>query len=98
MGEEKFRRALTRLLGLGTPESILILMYNYKQYADAQFSVYLGFTFENVQAWPQDVFLQAFLDNLPPALYPLMDGRLYEGQERLPLHVASPGDTSLGKE
>jgi hypothetical protein len=87
MGEEKFRFTLSKLLDLGAKDSILILMNNYKQYACAQFSIYVGFTFENVRHWPNKVFFNVFMDNLPSPVVPLLDGRLYQGKDELPLYL-----------
>jgi hypothetical protein len=84
IGEKKFRFALNRLLKLGNKNSILILMHNYKEFACVQFSIYLGFTFENINYWSNTVFFDKFINNLPPDLYPLIDGRLYTGKDSLP--------------
>lgn len=86
MGEEKFRIALDKLLTFGSKDSILILMHNYQEYACAQFSIYVGFTFENVRAWPKRVFFDEFINNLSAEMFPLIDGRLYTGKDVLPLH------------
>ncbi len=87
MGEEKFRLALGQLLPLGTKQSILILMRNHKEYACTQFSVYIGFTFENVNAWPQGLFLNFFFTKAPPEAISLLNRRLYTTKEMLPLYL-----------
>lgn len=87
MGEEKFRTALSKLTLLGIKNSMLILMHNYKNFACAQYSIYIGFTFENVENWPKDIFFARWIDNFPPDLYPLIDGRLYESKETLPEYL-----------
>lgn len=87
MGEEKFRIALSKLLGLGVDNSILILMSNYIDYPCAQFSIYVGFTFENIRYWPENPFFTAFIETLPHDILPLIDGRLYEGKDELPLYL-----------
>ncbi len=89
MGEEKFRIALLKLLDLGTKDSILILMSNYKDYPCAQFSIYVGFTFDNVRRWPTDPFFDVFINSLPSDILPLLDGRLYEGKDELPLYLTN---------
>lgn len=85
MGEIKFRWALDKLIKLGTKDSILILMHNYKQAACAQFSIYIGFTFENIKNWPNGVFVDTLFERLSTDLVPLLDGRLYEKGDTLPL-------------
>ena len=87
MGEEKFRMVLSKFLDLGTKDSILILMSNYKDYPCAQFQIYVGFTFENVGHWPEGPFFDSFINNLPPDIPPLLDGRLYEGNDELPFYL-----------
>jgi hypothetical protein len=71
----------------GSQRSVLILMHNYKHYSCAQFSIYLGFTFENIRTWPKNSFFDNFINSLPAELYPLIDGRLYEGNDKLPLYI-----------
>jgi hypothetical protein len=88
IGEEKFRMALTRFLDLGTKDSILILMSNYKDYPyGVQFQIYVGFTFENIRRWPDGPFFEAFINSLPSDVLPLIDGRLYEGNDELPFYL-----------
>ena len=87
MGEQKFQEALYSLLDYGKNDSILILMDNYRDYPCAQFSMYLGFTFENVKTWPKTPFFDAFMFSIPGDVKVLMDGRLYEGKERLPFYL-----------
>lgn len=90
LGEKDFRILLNELIPLGKPNSILIVMNNYTFVACGQFQFYVGFTFENIQQWPKGVFLDRFVDNLPQALVPLIDGRLYQGNDKLPLYL-TPG-------
>ncbi|MES2212295.1 MAG: hypothetical protein V4490_04065 [Pseudomonadota bacterium] len=87
IGEARFHKVVDTLLPLGGADSLLILMSNYKEYACAQFQVYLGFTFENARSWPKGIFLDSFISNLPQPAYPLIDGRVYEGQDKLPLYL-----------
>jgi hypothetical protein len=88
MGEEKFRTALSRFLDLGTKDSIIILMSNYKDYpCGVQFQIYVGFTFENVRHWPDGPFFESFINSLPSDVLPLLDGRLYEGNDELPFYL-----------
>lgn len=87
MGEEKFRNALSALLCLGTDDSILILMSNYIDYPCAEFSIYVGFTFENIRYWPQEPFFEVFINSLPHDVLPLINGRLYEGKDELPFYL-----------
>jgi len=89
IGEEQYRNVLFKLLDFGQNNSILIVMHNYKEYPRpcAQFSIYLGFTFENVRHFPKEPFLENFLNNLPPDILPLMDGHLYEGKDELPFYL-----------
>jgi hypothetical protein len=90
MGEDKFRKALSQLLDLGTKESILILMNNYLNHPFAQFSIYMGFTFEHVRTWQTDAFLTVFLRSLPYYIFPLLDGRLYVVNDELPFNFMKP--------
>ncbi len=87
MGEEKFRTALSQLAGLTTKDSILILMNNYKSYPCAQFSIYIGFTFEHIKSWPQEPFFDALINSIPEEVQALMNGRLYEGKDELPFNL-----------
>ena len=87
MGEEKFRVALSQLVSFGDGNSILILMHNYKDYPCAQFSIYVGFTFENVNFWPKGPFFDAFINTIPIDVQALIDGRLYEGKDQLPFYL-----------
>lgn len=88
IGEHKFRMALAKFLDLGTKDSVLILMSNYKDYpCGVQFQIYVGFTFENVRHWPDDPFFEAFINSLPSDVLPLLDGRLYEGNDELPFYL-----------
>jgi|GEM_PF-1607776 len=87
MGEEKFRNALSALLCLGADNSILILMSNYIDYPCAEFSIYVGFTFENIRYWPQVPFFEVFINSLPHDVLPLINGRLYEGKDELPFYL-----------
>jgi hypothetical protein len=87
MGEEKFRIALNTLIKHGSQSSILILMNNYKSYGCAQFSIYVGFTFENISFWPKESFFGVLINNLPSDVYPLLDCKLYEGKDELPFYL-----------
>lgn len=87
MGEEKFRTALSYLIKYGEDSSVLILMSNYKDYACAQFSIYVGFTFEHIQSWPKEPFFDVFINSIPSEILPLIDGRLYEGKEEMPFYL-----------
>lgn len=89
IGEEKYRNILFKLLDFGQNNSILIVMHNYKEYPHpcAQFSIYLGFTFENVKNFPKDPFLENFFNSIPTDILPLMDGHLYEGKDELPFYL-----------
>ena len=88
MGEEKFRIALSQLLHFGDKSSILVLMNNYKDYPCAQFSIYLGFTFEHIiGTWPKAPFFDAFINSIPSDIQPLLDGRLYEITDELPFYL-----------
>lgn len=87
MGEEKFRVTLSQLCPFGDNGSILILMSNYKDYPNAQFSIYVGFTFEHIKSWPEGPFFDVFINCLPSDILPLIDGRLYEGKDELPLNL-----------
>ena len=91
MGEEKFQTTLFQLIAFGTDKSILILMNNYKEYTWCdQFSIYLGFTFEHIaKSWPKYPFFDAFISSVPEDIRALMDGRLYEANDQLPLALIS---------
>jgi hypothetical protein len=87
MGEENYQNAIRQLVTLGSKESILIVMHNYKNYACAQFSIYIGFTFEHIKSWTSTPFLDSFINGLPVDVLPLLDGRLYEGGDELPKYL-----------
>lgn len=86
LGEEDYQKVVTKFLDLGYENSLLLAMWNYKQFACGQFSVYLGFTFENASNWQNTPFLHKFLEseNTSAELLPLLDGKLLTGKEKLP--------------
>ncbi len=87
MGEIKFKKAIDYLIKYGANDSVLILMNNYKDFPCAQFSIYVGFTFENIKSWPNQPFFDNFINSLPSDIQPLIDGRLYDGRDKLPLYL-----------
>ncbi len=89
MGESNYRKAINTLLPFGESSSVLIMMHNYKSFSCAQFSMYLGFTFEHVKTWQQQPFLDNFIHSIPQEIYPLLDGRLYESKDELPTYFRS---------
>jgi len=84
IGEKNYQNIISKFADLGANNSMLITMYTYKQFSCAQFSIYLGFTFENLQTWPKTPFIQKFLDESPDDLYPIIDGKIYEADEKFP--------------
>lgn len=87
MGEIKFKKAVDYLTKYGVNDSVLILMNNYKDFPCTQFSIYVGFTFENIKSWPNQPFFDNFINSLPADIQPLIDGRLYEGRDKVPLYL-----------
>jgi len=81
LGQQNYRKILEHFLPLGKQDSVLIAMENYKDYACAQFQIYIGFTFENVKHWDSRFKLQTFIENLPDEVYPLIDQKLFAGEE-----------------
>ncbi|MBL8676975.1 MAG: hypothetical protein JNJ47_06110 [Alphaproteobacteria bacterium] len=84
MGQEVYNEVLKKFLPYGQDTSVLISMSNYKDYACAQFQLYIGFTFENIRQWPPFFYMQSFIDTLPKGLLDLIDGRVYEKDEHPP--------------
>ncbi len=82
LGEKNYQNILKALLSFGEKDSVLITMENYKDYACAQFQIYIGFTFENVRNWDPRFKLQTFIEKIPDEIYPVIDGKLYVGQEK----------------
>lgn len=85
LGEKKYLDLIHALQPFGQPTSILIAMSNYKRLACAQFQLYLGFTFGQVNKWPHDFKMQYFIDNIPSQVDDLIDGRLYTEEDTLPV-------------
>jgi hypothetical protein len=84
LGQDAYHRLLPYFLPLGRPSSVFLVMNNYKDYACGQFQSYIGFTFENISHWPINFKMQDFTDSIPERVHDLIDGRLYEGEEKLP--------------
>ncbi len=89
LGQKAYYQVVNDLLPLGNNDSILISMGNYKNYACGQFQIYIGFTFEHVKQWKQDFKMQDFFDSFPNEVNDLINGRLYEGNEKLPVFSKS---------
>lgn len=84
LGQDAYYRLISHFLPLGRPNSVLLVMNNYKDYACGQYQSYIGFTFENIHYWPANLRMQDFTDSIPDKVHDLIDGRLYEGEEKLP--------------
>lgn len=85
LGEEKYSDLIQALLPYGQEDGLLLTMSNYKKFACAQFQLYLGFTFSQVKKWPMDFKMQYFIDSIPEEIYDLIDGRIYTGNDTLPI-------------
>lgn len=85
LGEEKYINLIQALMTYGKADSILITMSNYKKLACAQFQLYLGFTFGQVKKWPANFKMQYFIDSIPSQIDDLIDGRLYNEEDDLPV-------------
>lgn len=85
LGEKKYQELLPKFLPYGKDNSIILVMNNYKDYACAQFQIYLGFTFKNASNWPSYFLMQSFFDTLPKPLLDIMDGKVYDEGEMPPL-------------
>lgn len=86
LGEANCKKLIDSLSDLGTKESIVIFMSNYGLPC-IQLNIYVGFTFENVRSWPKTPFFSLFINNINHELLPVIDGRLYEKNDRLPLYL-----------
>ncbi len=84
LGQDAYHRLVPYFLTLGRSNSVLLVMNNYKDYACGQYQSYIGFTFENIPHWPVHLKMQDFTDSIPEKVHDLIDGRLYEGEEKLP--------------
>jgi hypothetical protein len=84
MGEARYRKVVHALQGFAKKQSILVVMANYADFAEGQFQVYIGFTFENLNEWTKQAFLANFFDSLPRTIAPELNGKLFEKQEELP--------------
>ncbi len=89
LGQKAYYQVVNKLLALGNNDSILIAMSNYKRYACGQYQNYIGFTFEHVKHWKQNFKMQDFFDSFPSEVNDLINGRLYEGNEKLPVFQKS---------
>lgn len=84
IGDKNYKHIINNLLVFGKDHSLLLVMNNYKDYACADFQIYIGFTFENIVHWPPLFQIQPFFDTLPKPLLDVMDGRIYEKEETPP--------------
>lgn len=89
IGQEAYHHLLKELAPFGTKDTLLLAMGNYKDYACGQFQIYIGFTFEHMSQWSGHFRMQDFFDSIPPEVNDLINGRLYEGTQRLPSFVKS---------
>lgn len=83
--QEPYHKLISQLTPLGQKDSVLLVMSNYKDYACGQFQIYMGFTFENITSWQQSFRMQDFIDSIPKPVHDLINGKLYEGDEELPV-------------
>jgi hypothetical protein len=84
MGEQAYMAVVNEMTKVAKPASILLVMRNFKEYASGQFSIYLGFQFENVRRWPATFHLPEFFKKVPHEVIDLMNGRLFEVGEMPP--------------
>ena len=75
LGQDAYHRLIPYFLPLGRPQSVLLVMNNYKDYACGQYQSYIGFTFENIPSWPANFKMQDFTANIPEKVHDLIDGR-----------------------
>ena len=86
LGQKVYRTLVESFLAVGQPQSILMMMQNYKNFGSSQFQTYIGFRFSNVKKWPEKFLIQDFFSTLPEDLLDLISGRLYEEWEMPPLN------------
>ncbi len=84
LGAQSYEQLLQTLKPVTTPQTLLIVMANYKDFACGQFQMYFGMRYHHVNQWTTFFDMQKFIDNLPKPIHDLMDGKLYEDDDALP--------------